>query len=731
MSYSPGTEREPLPSDDQAATLQGRRVVLTGGSSGLGLAMARELHRRGAEVVVGSRRPVPAPLVHRPLDLASRTSTRDFAHGLMRDGRPIDLLVLNAGVHVPWRTVRTGDGEELHWQVNYLSNFVLTHLLEPLCARSELRRLVYVASEAHRLASLPGARLLGFWRRYASSKEAAVTFFLSFARLHPELTVRVVSPGYVDTPIHGGKSRMAKRVERAWSHPRPSALVASEILRTALAPPVDGDGYWDRGRARAPSARCLDDGRIEALWRASVASVGDLVPSLQPLERIVNYAGNVRELGPAIQRPATLDALADVVRVASASGLPIRVVGKCHSYNDAFLSRGRMISVERLDRVVDFDPERGTVTAQGGITIGVLCRWLDERGYALRFSGNFGEQTLAGALATGTHGYGRDGGVMGELVRGMAIMLPDGSVHRTRDECELRALRLSLGTLGVVVELTMAVEPKGPCTYAVGCTPRVAFIARLEEHMRAHEYLRFVPHPFDARQILHVTIDRGGEGGPMEPARSIGDARAGLAGLLVGPLKVPAVRVALGRLLRVGGHGYTLRVPFSGMLFVGSGVVRRHASLARAGQRALDRPDWLNMELAVPVARYAELAETFEAGRPRRSALLPGHAYYTCRVVGAADNVALAPNHDRDVVFVDIHADPADPRSVPFLRGIEEHATTCVEARPHWGKMFFTAGEDLRALYPGQNVAEFLAAKRRFDPAGVFSNDYTRRVLGV
>jgi L-gulonolactone oxidase len=147
-----------------------------------------------------------------------------------------------------------------------------------------------------------------------------------------------------------------------------------------------------------------------------------------------------------------------------------------------------MVSLEHLDRVLDLDAERGTVTCQAGVSIGALGRYLDERGFALRYCGNFGQQNLAGALATGTHGYGREGGVMSELVRAVTLMRPDGRLVHTRDERDLRALRLGLGALGAVVELTLAIEKKGPCRFEVACLPREEFVERLDALARAHEY---------------------------------------------------------------------------------------------------------------------------------------------------------------------------------------------------------------------------------------------------
>jgi FAD/FMN-containing dehydrogenase/NAD(P)-dependent dehydrogenase (short-subunit alcohol dehydrogenase family) len=720
----------PLSSPAGAAPLRGRFAVVTGGSAGIGHALATELAEAGASVLVASRRPVRGPLLHRPLDLASQDSVDAFAEGLLREGRPIDLLVLNAGVHVPWKTVTTADGVELHWQVNYLANFQLLDRLLGLCRRSDLRRVVYVASEAHRLASSRAAPLLGFWYRYARSKEAAITFFLRLAELHPELAVRVVAPGYVESEIHRHKGRLSARVERAWSRPRPAPVVAREILASfdAKAPTAV---YWDRGRPRPPASRCTDPARADALWQSSLDQLRTRLPPRRAPALIANYARTFVARGPAVESPATAEELATIVRRASQDGRGVRVVGSRHSYNDGFFSPTCMVSLDRLDRVLELDRERGTITCEGGISIGAMGRYLDEQGFALRYCGNFGKQTLAGALATGTHGYGREGGVMSELVRGATVMRADGRRVRTRDERDLAALRLGLGTLGVLTELTLAVERKGPCRFAAGSLPRQEFAARLDSLACAHEYLRFVPHPFDPGSTFFLTIDRLPEGTPVEAARSIDDRPPGPLRVLVPALRRPALRTLVGRALGVGGYGYALTIPFSSLLFLGAGVVRSHPGLARVGQLALEHHTWLNMELAVPRTSYAAFARMFEALRPRSSPLGAVQPYYTCRVVGAARNVLLAPNYDRDVVFCDVHADPAQADSRAFLERLEAAAVRDLFARPHWGKVFSSGEETVRALYPAANVAAFLAAKRRFDPEAIFSNAYTRRVLGV
>ena len=716
-------------------TLQGRFVVLTGGSSGIGRALAAEFTARGASVLVGSRRKVADDRQQHTIDLASLSSVSKFAASILTMGRPIDVLVLNAGVHVPWRRVTTSDGHELHWQVNYLSNFLLTHLLLDSCRKSALKQIVYVGSEAHRLAGIAAGPLSGFWHRYAGSKEAATRFFLRLQELHPDLHVKIISPGYVATAIHRHKGRITAWFERASSRVRTAEDAAREIIRVIELPEATSV-YWDRGHAATPSRRARNLAGAEALWRESVASVRHILPDAVPCAMITNYARTWRAFGPEVSQPANVEKLAALVRRAADAGRQVRIVGQRHSYNDSFFSPTAMISIAQLNRIRGLDPDAGTLTCEAGITIDEVCAYLDERGYALRYCGNHGQQTIAGALATGTHGYGRDGGLMSELVMAVTVLGPDGRLRHTSAEHDLRALRLGLGTLGVVVEVSLAVTRCSPCVYRLASMPRREFIARLDELARSHEYLRFMPHPFDDAAMLYLTIDpTTAEDLGTQPVRYVGPPAGGAAWLAVPWLRMPAVRRVLGRAASVRRHEFSVVVPFSTSLFVRDGVIqsksRSQGILGRIGLRALNRNGWLNMELAVPRERFPEFAQLFEENLPRLSDFSTAHPYYACRVVGAAQSVLLGPNFGRDVVFVDIHVDPRARTSTGFLRAVEAESLRALSARPHWGKVFFAERDAIRNVYPAANIDDFLAAKQRFDPGGVFSNDYSRRILGV
>lgn len=145
---------------DEIPDLTGRRAVVTGANSGIGLVQARELAAHGAEVVLAvrdtesgeraaeriRRTGAPGSVSVERLDLASQDSVREFAD---RADGPLDLLLNNAGVMTPPRYRETEDGFELQFGTNHLGHFALTGRLLPRLLEAEAPRVTTVSSVAH------------------------------------------------------------------------------------------------------------------------------------------------------------------------------------------------------------------------------------------------------------------------------------------------------------------------------------------------------------------------------------------------------------------------------------------------------------------------------------------------------------------------------------------------------------------------------------------------------
>jgi NAD(P)-dependent dehydrogenase (short-subunit alcohol dehydrogenase family) len=144
--------------------LTGKLAVVTGSNSGLGFGLARRLSAAGADVVMAIRNHakgeaaideirggVPdARLTIKPLDLSSLASVAALGEQLNAEGRPIDILINNAGVMTPPKRDTTTDGFELQFGSNHLGHFALTAHLLPLLRAARSARVVSLSSLAAR-----------------------------------------------------------------------------------------------------------------------------------------------------------------------------------------------------------------------------------------------------------------------------------------------------------------------------------------------------------------------------------------------------------------------------------------------------------------------------------------------------------------------------------------------------------------------------------------------------
>ena len=201
--------------------LSGKRVLVTGVSAGLGVETARALASKGAHVIGAARdlKKAEAALVPAwedarngggveliELDLASLASVRACADTLVAAGKPLDLVINNAGVMAcPLR--HTADGFEMQFGTNHLGHFLLTNRIASLLKSGS--RVVALSSMGHRYADVdledPNFERSEYdpWRAYGRSKTANVLFAVAFDRRHRERGVRAaaVHPGGIQTEL--------------------------------------------------------------------------------------------------------------------------------------------------------------------------------------------------------------------------------------------------------------------------------------------------------------------------------------------------------------------------------------------------------------------------------------------------------------------------------------------------------------------------------------------------
>ncbi|MEV0155266.1 SDR family NAD(P)-dependent oxidoreductase [Micromonospora sp. NPDC050686] len=268
--------------------LTGRRiVVVTGASSGIGLAAAVDLARRGDRVVLVGRDPARLQAAgdrvrdasgERPelfrADFAVLDDVRGLAERLRAAYDRIDVLANNAGAIV-LQPVTTVDGFELSIQANHLAPFLLSNLLA-----DRVGRLVVTASGAHRSGRLDPDELNAALRHYrpmrayGTSKQANILFAAEAARRWPDVPAYSFHPGVVRTRF-GADSRLVAVGMRLLPFRSPEKGAETLVWLANQDPDrlVDGGYYADR-RPRRPLRKAADPRLAARLWTASAKAVG-------------------------------------------------------------------------------------------------------------------------------------------------------------------------------------------------------------------------------------------------------------------------------------------------------------------------------------------------------------------------------------------------------------------------------------------------------------------------
>ena len=272
--------------------MEGRTVVVTGASSGIGRAAARELALLGAEVAVVGRNPQRTNAVAEEVggraylvDFDSLDQVRELAERLLSDLPRIHVLANNAGGL--FARADTGDGFDQTFQRNHLAPFLLTHLLrdrlrETAANRPGTVRVIQTSSAANlfgriRLDDLDTRRgpWLGGFRAYGAAKLENIVFTRELARrtAGDGIAAYAFHPGFVATGF-GGDGPVSSLMKRTAIPPEAGAQPLVRLAAAASVPAPSGN-FFDRLKAPGRTVRQADDPRLAAaLWEASVLRAG-------------------------------------------------------------------------------------------------------------------------------------------------------------------------------------------------------------------------------------------------------------------------------------------------------------------------------------------------------------------------------------------------------------------------------------------------------------------------
>jgi L-gulonolactone oxidase len=428
--------------------------------------------------------------------------------------------------------------------------------------------------------------------------------------------------------------------------------------------------------------------------------------------RWTNFAGDQRCEPATFERPRDRAAVARAIRRAADAGRRVRAPGAGHSFNDAVLTDGTMLSLDRLDRVIDVDARSGLVRVEAGIALGALSEALWEHGLAFANLGDIDVQSLAGAAATGTHGTGAAHPNLSASLRAIELVTGDGEtveLDAERDADGWRAARIGLGALGVVTAATLRTVP----AFTLDAVERTAsldeVLERFDELVAGNDHLGLFAFPHADLAIVKACnrIDTA-------PRRR----RAAVEWLE----DVALTNYAFWAICLLGRARPAL-IPALNRLTTRLAGTRRVRDRSYRVFRTPRRVPITEMEYAVPRPAAVEAVRAVRAVAEAARFDVPVPIEVR---VAAADDAFLSPASGRDVCWIAVHQFAGLPWE-PYFRAVEE-VLLGLGGRPHWGKRHFRDATTLRDAYP--DWERFAAVRRRLDPRGRFTNAYVERVLG-
>jgi xylitol oxidase len=412
---------------------------------------------------------------------------------------------------------------------------------------------------------------------------------------------------------------------------------------------------------------------------------------------LTNWAGNLTFSTRVLHRPATVDELRQIV----ASSARLRALGTGHSFSPIADSDTALVTVADLPPGINLDPERRTVTVAAGTRFGEFAPALDAAGWALHNLGSLPHISVAGAVATGTHGSGRGNANLAAAVAALDLVTASGElIHLARGDEQFDGAVVSLGALGVVTAVTLDVQPRFELEQRVyDALPLDALREHLLDVLSAAYSVSvfltwrtpiagqvWVKHRIDAgpwphgRDWLGATLADG----PRHPVPGMDPANATVQGGVPGPWheRLPHFRL-----------GFT---PSAG--------------------------DELQTEYLLPIQQATAV---FDALTGLADRIAPVLQVCELRLV-AADTLWLSEAYEQDSLAVHFTWLNDLDRVAPVIAALEG-ALGPLGARPHWGKVFAMAPSAVATRYPRLGDARRLG--QRLDPEGKFRNDFVNRYL--
>lgn len=404
--------------------------------------------------------------------------------------------------------------------------------------------------------------------------------------------------------------------------------------------------------------------------------------------------------------PTSLEELRRIVEKARGEHAKMRVAGSLHSLNLLCATSGIQIHTDKLCRVLVIDKTQRTVKVESGIKIKKLLEMLAKENLTLPNQGYIVEQSVAGAIATATHGSGKTG-TFSSFIQEIELLDANGRLHQLTPNTDphlFSAAVVNLGCLGIVYSVTLKCIPleKLHLTKAVA---KLATLASLPDLLTKYDYFQFILNPY-SDDVLIWHYQKTKENIHHRWLFKLNWLLIKLLAVISFDfLKPPYWLMPLN--IKI----YMKISPFK------SCVDYSYQLLSPA-----DEGHYIEEEIAIPL-NHLEKALTVTRNlvdRYSQKKIRPV-AVILVRFANPDEFGYLSPALRRDTAYISLIAISKSGYRELFKEF--EISLYQFEGRPHWGKAHSLTKERIESLY-GDNYARFKEARRELDPEGLFANEY-------
>lgn len=411
-----------------------------------------------------------------------------------------------------------------------------------------------------------------------------------------------------------------------------------------------------------------------------------------------NWSGSQQCLPESRTAPASVAQLQELI--ANTSGT-VRPVGAGHSFTPLVPTDGTIVSLSRLSGLINHNPENLQATLWAGSRLGDIGQPLEAAGQALVNMPDIDEQTLAGCLATATHGTGAGIGCMSSFIEEMQLVDGRGELVRCNANYNadlFQAAKVSLGAVGVITQVKLQNVAPYRLRRELVWREFDEMLELAEGMADQHRNFEFYYIPFSGMGFTDVhdlTDDSVGSTEKIDGNDGVQDLRLARDWLQRSPRL---------RELILGGYMRTL----SDEVTVESSW-KNYAS--ERNVRFNEMEYHLPREFGLQALR--EIRTVLETQHPE--VFFPIEVRFV-----KADDIWLSPFYQRDCCSIAVHR-YFEEDYAPYFKAIEPIFRK-YQGRPHWGKLNTLQRSDFRKLYPRWD--EFAAVRKEMDPEGRFLNPY-------